>query len=247
MVVVRQFSRAVGLVIWTSIMLSVAEAHRLATPRRHRRQRFDAYVKFWSRGVLRLLGVRVRVVGDRVDPVGGPPRLIVSNHRSALDIPVLLSRFGGVALSRADLARWPMLGYAAQRARTVFVDRESAHSGAAAIRSIRDRLRGGHSVCVFPEGTTYPGDIVRPFSAGAFAAARGFDIVPVGLAYPPGTEFLPQDSFLAHARKIGRRRRTEIWMSAGVPQSGRGATVRRADLAHRAVQSLVHGARRGAR
>ena len=67
----------------------------------------------------------------------------------------------------------------------------------------------GQTVIVFPEGTTFAGDEVRPFHAGAFVAAlrTGAEIVPVGLAYQRGSgAAFVDESFLAAPRANGRRR-----------------------------------------
>lgn len=151
-------------------------------------------------------------------------RLIVSNHRTTLDVLVLLSLFGGRFLSRADLAGWPLVGRGAKSAGVVFVDRTDRGSGAQAIRALRRMLREGRSVAVFPEGSTFPGDEVRPFLPGAFAAARGLDVelLPVGIAYPEGTEWF-EESFGSHVGKLAGRRRTDVTVCIGEPRRSHGA------------------------
>ena len=125
-------------------------------------------------------------------------------------------------VSRADLSGWPIVGQAARRVGTVFVDRDDASSGATAIREMRQLLKAGQTVNLFPEGTTFDGDVVRPFHPGAFVAAlrTGATIVPVG---PP----------------------TRVAMCIGEPlqigPKARAQALR--DAAHAAVQELVHDAR----
>ena len=110
----------------------------------------------------------------------------MTNHRSAIDIGVVLATFGGTMVSRADLASWPVVGAAARAVGTVFVDRSSAKSGAATIRAIQKHLEEGQTINLFPEGTTFDGDEVRPFHGGAFVSAvrAEAEVLPVGLAYP---------------------------------------------------------------
>jgi 1-acyl-sn-glycerol-3-phosphate acyltransferase len=127
----------------------------------------------------------------------------------------------------------------------VFVDRDDRKSGAAAIRRLRRLLREGRTVIVFPEGTTQRGDEVHPFHAGGFVAARGLDVevVPVGLAYPEGTEWFG-DTFGAHAAKLASRPRTEVRVCIG--EARRSAGIRTEELARQlreAVQDLVPRAR----
>ena len=242
-------TRGVTLAGWTALMLAAAESHKLIDRKlgagADQEPIFERYMRAWTAGILRVLSIDLRIIGELPPPPSGP-RMVISNHRAASDIPLLLTYFGGSVLSRADLETWPLLGLAAQKAQTIFVDRESKYSGASAIRSIRAQLQRGRTVCVFPEGTTFAGDEVRPFNAGAFAACRGLDVefVPVGVAYPPGCEYVG-DSFLGHAQEFGARRRTPVAMAVGQPLRVSGRSAALAEELHTRVQSLVHQARAG--
>src|SRR5690606_39537724 len=113
-------------------------AERLAPDEAARHKVRDGLVKIWARRTLRIIGVEVEVDGP-LPPPSSTPRLIVSNHRTALDIPVLLSLFGGAILSRGDIEDWPLLGASAKKAGCIFVDRSDPRSGARAIREIRSK------------------------------------------------------------------------------------------------------------
>lgn len=196
----------------------------------------------WTRGLLRLAGVAERVFPE-APPRSSGARLVVANHRSALDIPLLLTYFGGSFVSRGDLAEWPLLGVAARKAQTIFVGREDARKGGV-IRAMREQFERGRTVCIFPEGTTFAGDEVRPFHRGAFAAAAGLpvEIVPVGVAYPAGSEYV-EDSFVAHIQAVGARPRTPVVMQVGVPSLAEGTSTHMQQRYEAEVQALVHRAR----
>lgn len=211
-------------------------------------ERRDAYVRGWSRRIVDALGVDV--VEDPASPPLPPPpdggRMVVSNHRSMVDVLVLLSRFGGHMLSRADLESWPMVGWLAGFAQTLYVDRASASSGAASIRRVSDRLAERHTVTVFAEGTTFPDDEVRPFHPGGFVAiARsGGEVVPVGLAYEGAHPIFFQEPFGPHARRVLTARRTRVALCVGRPiEVGRRNSKALCALAHERVQGLVRRAR----
>ena len=228
----------------TAGWVGLAAVHQSIVPEAERERVFQRYLPHWARSLVRSCGGEVTLTPDSVVPVHTRARLIVSNHRSPFDIGVLLAIFGGHALSRADLEDWPVLGMAARRAGTIFVDRQSAGSGASAIRAIRNRLRGGASILVFPEGSTFPGDEVQPFKPGAFSALRGLEveIVPVGLAYDPGAEYV-NETFVSHVLRVTKRPRTRCVVQVGTP---RIANARAGELAlslHQEVQGLVHRAR----
>ena len=194
-----------------------------------------------ARHVLRTLGVIVESAGEARP---GPPRLIVANHRAALDIGVVLTAVPGTFLSRGDLADWPVIGRIAKHAGTLFVDRESGYSGASAIRRIRTGLKNGASVIVFPEGTTHRGDEVMPVRPGAFAALRGIDaeVLPVGLAYPHGIEYVGID-FMTHVKRVAARPRTRVCMEIGTPFRPEANARANAERAHGEVAALVQRAR----
>jgi 1-acyl-sn-glycerol-3-phosphate acyltransferase len=241
-------ARGAGLVGWTAVMLAAVESHKLVDRELRSGDEqdpiFERYMRAWTAGLLRMFAVEVHIVPGLPPPAVGP-RLVVSNHRSAVDIPILLTHFGGSALARSDLEHWPLLGLAARKAQTIFVDRESRHSGAQAIRAIREQLRRERTVNVFPEGTVFEGDEVRPFNAGAFAASRGLGVeyVPVGLTYPPGHEFR-EDGFVEHLGAVASRPRETVVMAVGEPLRLDGRAAKVSEQLHAEVQRLVHEARR---
>jgi 1-acyl-sn-glycerol-3-phosphate acyltransferase len=139
-------------------------------------------------------------------------------------------------VSRADVAGWPIVGTAARAVGTVFVDRSSAESGAATIRVIQKHLEAGRTIALFPEGTTFDGDEVRPFRGGAFiAAARaGAEILPVGLAYPraSGAAYVGE-TFPRHLARLATSRATRMVVAVGAPFVARRGT-RARDLTEQA-------------
>jgi lyso-ornithine lipid O-acyltransferase len=235
--------RALGFSGLTLGMLSAYQLHRRLIPRERDPALFDSYRHRWLGYVLDLFGVDL-TLGSELPPPATGARLVVSNHRSALDIAVLLWMFGGNIVSRGDIASWPLIGTIAKLAGTIFVDRSEGMSRATAARAIRRRLSEGGSVVMFPEGTTFGGDQVRVFHPGVFGALRGLqvEIVPVGLAYEPGIEWL-DESFAEHLNRTAGRRRTRVVACVGTSRSlGEDPKVFAKDLRDD-VQKLVETAR----
>jgi 1-acyl-sn-glycerol-3-phosphate acyltransferase len=246
----KQIARAGGFVGVTAAMLPPFLARMAATTDDDRDAVRDAWVGRWARALLRLFAVEVVVDGVVPPPTRGRGRgrLVVTNHRSAIDIGVVLATFGGTMVSRADLAAWPVVGAAARAVGTVFVDRASAKSGAATIRIIQKHLEDGKTINLFPEGTTFDGDEVRPFHGGAFVAAvrAEAEILPVAVAYPSssGAAFV-NETFTAHLGRMAKSDPTRMVVSVGEPfvarKSDRATDVTK--RAHREVQALVERAR----
>lgn len=253
----RSARRVSGLAAITSVMLPLYAARDAMAPPPDRDRVRDLWTRRWSASLLDLFGIERDVYDASGAPESAPSRwrrddrgarrgrLVVANHRSAIDIGLVLEAFGGHVLSRADLASWPLVGAAARRVGTIFVDRGDSKSGASAIRAVADRLRNGATVCLFPEGTTFPDDEVRPFHPGAFiAAARAkADVLPVGIAYRTGSEAtFFRETFLAHLTRIAESPGTRVALCVGAPIEG-GTARDLAAKAHTAVSALVTNAR----
>jgi 1-acyl-sn-glycerol-3-phosphate acyltransferase len=243
----RSGARATMMGIWTLTLMPVAVPHMRSRPSSTHEKWRKRWVSAWAAGLTRVFGVDLHVTGEPItEPTRG--RLVVAAHRSPLDIIILLERFGGTALSRADLRDWPVLGPAAFHGGTIFVDRDDERSGVKAIREIRRRLQNGQTVIVFPEGTTHAGDEVHPFAGGAFAAVRGIDaeLVPVGVAYEPGCEWVGGESFGQHLTRVAQRPVTRVGLCIGQAQLASDIGPDREAMAAAMqveVQALVHRAR----
>jgi 1-acyl-sn-glycerol-3-phosphate acyltransferase len=245
----RRVVRVAGFGAVTAVMLPAYAARETLASISAKREVRERWIRAWSRALLALFAVRVDVRGELAPAAPDQGTLIIANHRSTIDIAVVLSTFGGYILSRADLAEWPLVGAAARKVGTVFVDRKDASSGASAVRAMRDLLLEGETVSVFAEGTTFSDDVVRPFHAGAFLAAlrTGARIVPIGVAYEKGSgAAFVDESFPKHLARMSKAGPTRLVLRIGEPivvaEKARAAHLR--DEVHAAVQKLVDEARR---
>ena len=148
------------------------------------RGNFDLMYR-WGMAIVRLgvraAGVRVQVLG--LENVPREPSIIMSNHVSNLDPPVLLPAIPGQAsvMLKKSLMSIPLLGTAMRMGKFVPVSR--GHSREEAMKSVAaaaEALRAGMYLMVFPEGTRSPNGQLLPFRKGAFflAAETGAPVVP---------------------------------------------------------------------
>lgn len=248
---VRRARRVAAFGALTSAMLATYLAHDRLAGEAERRARRERYLHVWSGALIRLFGIDLRVIDESGGAGGALPagatrgRLVVANHRSTIDIGLMLHAFGGHMVSRDDLSRWPLIGPAAASVETIFVDRESTTSGVQAIRTMARYLAMGRSVTVFPEGTTYPDDEVRPFHKGAFVAAKSADavILPVGLAYGGADAAYVDETFSEHLGRLAATKVTRVGMVVGPPVTPRANAERTAQAARDVVADLVTRAR----
>src|SRR5687768_9531690 len=177
---IRFPARTAGFVAVTFGMYGLLEADTAVSPQSDRESVLQKWIERYGKALLRLYGVDVIARGPHVGEgrrypgtsPSGKGRMFLMNHRSGLDIPITLAFVEATILSRADLAGWPVIGVAARRVGTLFVDRSDKNSGAAIINTMASALERGKGVMVYPEGTTFEGDEVRPFRVGAFKAAE---------------------------------------------------------------------------
>jgi 1-acyl-sn-glycerol-3-phosphate acyltransferase len=125
-----------------------------------------AWLSRWSRFACRVVGIRVTTRGST--PRSG---LLVCNHLSYLDVIVLSSISPCVFVAKRDVAAWPLFGWLARAAGTIFVDRERRLASADVVDLVRDAITGGSLVVLFPEGTSSDGSTVLPFKSSLLESA----------------------------------------------------------------------------
>jgi len=142
----------------------------------------------WGIALVRgAFGVKINVVAD--GKLGKGPFMIVSNHVSMLDIPVLLVALRGMNfrfLAAEELFGIPVLGSAMRWSNHIPFDRRDKRAMAGTYKSLGERcFEHGQSVHVFPEGTRSPEGIGRMFGSSAFATAirNDVEILPIRMWY----------------------------------------------------------------
>jgi 1-acyl-sn-glycerol-3-phosphate acyltransferase len=192
----------------------------------------------WSRNLCKGCGVTIKTRGaDSVD--WERPLVVVSNHSSHFDIPVMMSGLGRAFgfLTKSELFRIPAFGSAIRRLGCVSIDREHTHKARASLELGAQRVRQGAQLVVFAEGTRTDDGSLQPFKKGPFYLIQraGVQAVPVALV---GTrEIAPKHGLRVHAAEVSLR--------VGEPmQCEDGSAEARADLRermHAAVAALMQG------
>ncbi len=237
------------IVCWIGFEISL-----LIHGKKNRLRVINRWVPRWAGINLWIYGVQVEACGPLVESgklvsgcdEHGRGRIFISNHRSGMDIPVVFTTVEAHCISRHDVANWPLVGRGARRIGTLFVDRTSQRSGAAVLKEVSHVVERGEAVAMFPEGTAYPGDEVRPFKNGAFNAAKRSQaqIVPMAFAYDNEAAYFDTESFMAHIKRLAGLKRLRVAVEIGTPLCCEGlSTPDIRDLAHQHVQMLVHHAR----
>jgi 1-acyl-sn-glycerol-3-phosphate acyltransferase len=171
---------ALFVIPWQMIALRFKLERRKTFP-----QRYSAFL-------CRLFGLNIKTVGKPVQDQGV---LMVANHTSYLDIIVLGSSARVSFVAKSEVNGWFFFGLMARLYETVFVERQRRSQAGVARDQLRERLREGDALVLFPEGTSNDGNRVLPFKSalmGAVESELGKDaaghtryvpVQPVSVAY----------------------------------------------------------------
>jgi 1-acyl-sn-glycerol-3-phosphate acyltransferase len=176
MVILGMLRTAAALVLTAASAVAALAAGRLSGGEAAART-----MRWWGTTVIRLGGWTVRVEGMEELPAGGA--VLVANHQSLVDIPLLLSAFPRPVkfLAKRELGEIPVFGKAMTAAGNLFINRDDPRDAVHMLRDAGGRLRSGHLLVVFPEGTRSGDGKVGEFKPGAFFLAQksGAPVVPV--------------------------------------------------------------------
>ncbi len=138
----------------------------------------------WARLIMWGVGCPVRTIG-RENIVPSATYVFASNHTSAFDIPTLLgqlpSNFRWIA--KKELFKIALFGPAMLRAGYIPIDRSDHRAALKSLNRAAERISGGASVVIFPEGTRSPDGKLMPFKSGGLALAIRSQrpVVPVAI------------------------------------------------------------------
>jgi 1-acyl-sn-glycerol-3-phosphate acyltransferase len=138
----------------------------------------------WSARILSAVNVEPRLRG--VPPeVRDRAAVLVANHVSWLDIPLVHSVWQVRFIAKSEVRRWPLIGWLSARTGTLFIRRDKSRHAARINEAIHAAFLAGDAIGVFPEGTTSDGTGLQPFHASLLQPAvdeRAL-VFPVALRY----------------------------------------------------------------
>ncbi|OSP56365.1 1-acyl-sn-glycerol-3-phosphate acyltransferase [Pseudoruegeria sp. SK021] len=112
-----------------------------------------------------LLGMRFRTRGTPMRQHGA----VVANHASWMDIITLSARQQIFFVAKTEVADWPGIGWLARATGTLFIMRDRREAAAQKLM-FESRLKTGHKLLFFPEGTSTDSQRVLEFKPTLFAA-----------------------------------------------------------------------------
>ena len=198
--------------------------------------------RWWHRGVAKSLGIPVRVHGTP----RGEATLFVSNHISSFDIPALGSVLPARFLSKIEVKHWPLMGWLATRAGTLYIERGGKEAAAKTNELMAEALSMQHNVVLFAEGTTTDGNLKRFHSRLMQSAIDSHAFIqPVAIRYPdpdggkvhPAALFIDDMSFRDSTKRMLTAKQLQVEIHFGEPVN---AEAKSRDELARYAEAEVH-------
>jgi 1-acyl-sn-glycerol-3-phosphate acyltransferase len=133
-----------------------------------------------ARAILHGVGIGYHIEGT--PPTHG---LVVANHLSYLDVPILAVGMPCFFVAKLEIGGWPIFGKAARACGTIFLDRTSKESAMSVADQMVERLKLQIPVLLFPEGTSTDGSQLLPFHPRLIdpATSTGTQITTAAVRY----------------------------------------------------------------
>lgn len=161
--------RVVGRLVWLCVELTLAAlnyARSCGLSKTCPWTKRAAWLQHSSRRILNIFKTEIQISG--AVPKSG---LLVSNHLSYVDILVIASITPAVFVAKSEVKGWPVFGWFAKSAGTLFADRERRTRVTETASEIQQALAQGALVVLFPEGTSSNGETVLPFKSSLLEPA----------------------------------------------------------------------------
>jgi 1-acyl-sn-glycerol-3-phosphate acyltransferase len=183
-------------------------------------------IQYWAKRLLRILKIKITLSGEVLRFLGGDSYLVVSNHISWLDIPVIFSLKPITFVSATEVKTWPIIGILAKISGAIFVDRDRRASLPEVIQAMNHHFKNDkQSICIFPEGVTSNGYQVLPFKSNLFQSAfeSGKLLLPLSIKYKENnvitnrTSFHGSTTLFQSFKRVAKSNHIEVEIDIGHP------------------------------
>jgi 1-acyl-sn-glycerol-3-phosphate acyltransferase len=178
-IILRIALTALGLVVVTGILAPPLIVISLITSSGEPTFRI---MRWWGLAISKCMGITVSLIGaEKIVP--GQSYIVTPNHQGYADVLALISvlpvRFRWVI--KKELLKVPLFGRALGGTGAISLDRTNRAQSVQRLKDGAEKLKGGWSVLIYPEGTRTPDGQLQPFKKGAFmmAVQTGLPILPV--------------------------------------------------------------------
>ncbi|GAB6189765.1 lysophospholipid acyltransferase family protein [Marinitoga arctica] len=173
------------VVIYGSIILLISKIMKFF----YTDEKADAFLRRvvtrFGENSFKLMGSKVYIKKDfDLNKIEDEPYIIVANHQSLLDIPLILGYVHPAGfVAKKELEKAPIISAYIKALGSVFIDRKNPTKAAMALREIKRKLAEGRKLALFPEGTRTLDGKVKPFKKGSLMIPYRYKIkiIPVAI------------------------------------------------------------------
>jgi len=207
MLVFRFTFRFIALLVAVLMVFPLIILLILTSQKINNRHMNKKVVSLWSKLLCFVCGIKLTVKGEKHKN----PVLIVANHTSWLDIPIIHSQKLVGFVAKKEIESWPLLGLIVKSGETLFIARGKHESRKEVIEIMQKRLKEGRSIGVFPEGKATNGKVLGRFHRQLLYAATEQNIpiqaIAIKLINKDGTRneniaFRNKETFLMNVLRI---------------------------------------------
>ncbi len=160
----------------------------LLSYRHSSRADYDKVIRLWAKSLIDIPRIHIHTEGKALleNLPAHKPVILMSNHSSHYDIPILFTALPGSIrmVAKKELRKIPFFGLAMHKAEFVFINRKDRKEALADLDRVKESMLSGIIPWISPEGSrSYNGKLSQPFKKGGFMLAlqTGALIIPVGI------------------------------------------------------------------
>lgn len=141
------------------------------------------FIKMWAFVTISIIGIKI--ITDNKNPSTEKNSMVIANHISWIDIPILFTQYQISFIGRSELRKWPLVNLLIKSAGTIFINRERKLDLIYLNKRLSKELVNGATIGLFPEGKTGNGLILQPFKPGLLESAitAKSTIIPLVIKY----------------------------------------------------------------
>jgi len=163
------------------------------------RPKIDSVIHRWGCSLTRAARLRWTLEGDlEAEVEEGRRVIIVANHSSAYDIPLVFAALPGSIrmISKKELFKIPLLSSAMKAAEILSVDRQNRQQAIKDLSVAKEKMESGIRICMFPEGTRSKSSKMSPLKKGAIRLAIDTNALIIPVAIQDIYKVLPNKQWL---------------------------------------------------
>ncbi|RDX37058.1 1-acyl-sn-glycerol-3-phosphate acyltransferase [Kangiella sp. HD9-110m-PIT-SAG07] len=184
---------------YSLLTLTTALFNRSESAQKNVRSKIDHVIHRWGNSLTRAVRLQWTVEGDlEAEAEPGRRVIIVANHSSAYDIPLVFAALPGSIrmISKKELFKIPILSRAMRTAEILSVDRQNRQQAIKDLAVAKEKMENGIRICMFPEGTRSSDGVLHPLKKGAIRLAIDTNALIIPVAIEDIYKVLPNKKWL---------------------------------------------------